>query len=217
MKKIYTRTGDAGKTGIFGGERVDKDDVRIEANGTLDELNTEIGVVRSLLPAEHEWHELLYEIQMELMAMMSLVATPSAKRTDPNTLRPGLVTDFERAMDGMNASMEDNGYFILPGGTQVSAHLQVARVTARRAERRLCTLHRNDPLPPLVLSFVNRLSDLFFVMARYECIAANGRKRNGGVSAISGKGCRTNRVVPEKKRVDGKLFSQFIVCCTADD
>lgn len=169
MKKIYTRTGDAGKTGIFGGERVDKDDVRIEANGTLDELNTEIGVVRSLLPAEHEWHELLYEIQMELMAMMSLVATPSAKRDrNPNTLRPGLVADFERAMDGMNASMEDNGYFILPGGTQVSAHLQVARVTARRAERRLCTLHRNDPLPPLVLSFVNRLSDLFFVMARYE-------------------------------------------------
>lgn len=80
MRRIYTRTGDNGTTGIFGGERVEKDDIRIEANGTIDELNTVIGIVRSLLPEQDEWHEWLYEIQMELMSCMSHVATPSVKR-----------------------------------------------------------------------------------------------------------------------------------------
>ena len=169
MRKIYTRTGDNGTTGIFGGERLEKDDIRIEANGTIDELNTVIGIVRSLLPEEEEWQGWLYEIQMELMACMSHVATPSIKRHEnPNTLRTDLVTIFEERMDAMNAAMEDNGYFILPGGTQISAQLHQARVIARRAERRLCTLHRQDPLPQSLLTFINRLSDLFFVMARYE-------------------------------------------------
>lgn len=169
MRRIYTRTGDNGTTGIFGGERVEKDDIRIEANGTIDELNTVIGIVRSLLPEQDEWHGWLYEIQMELMACMSHVATPSVKRSEnPNTLRTDLTGILERRMDAMNASMEDNGYFILPGGTQVSAQLHHARVIARRAERRLCTLHRQDPVPQSLLEFINRLSDLFFVMARYE-------------------------------------------------
>lgn len=169
MRKIYTRTGDNGTTGMFGGERLEKDDIRIEANGTIDELNAVIGIVRSLLPEEEEWQGWLYEIQMELMACMSHVATPSIKRHEnPNTLRTDLVTIFEQRMDAMNAAMEDNGYFILPGGTQISAQLHQARVIARRAERRLCTLHRQDPLPQSLLTFINRLSDLFFVMARYE-------------------------------------------------
>ena len=141
--KIYTRGGDKGRTGIHGGERVDKDDIRIEANGTLDEVNAEIGIIRALLPAEHEWQSLLGKIQMEMMAVMSHVATPSAK-------------------------MEDNGYFILPGGSLVSAHLQLARTIVRRAERRLWTLNRKDPVSPGIMQFVNRLSDLFFTMARYE-------------------------------------------------
>ena len=153
MRRIYTRTGDNGTTGIFGGERVEKDDIRIEANGTIDELNTVIGIVRSLLPEQDEWHEWLYEIQMELMSCMSHVATPSVKRGEnPNTLRTDLT----------------GGYFILPGGTQISAQLHHARVIARCAERRLCTLHRQDPVPQSLLEFINRLSDLFFVMARYE-------------------------------------------------
>jgi len=77
MRRIYTRTGDNGTTGIFGGERVEKDDIRIEANGTIDELNTVIGIVRSLLPEQDEWHEWLDEIQMELMSCMSHVANTS--------------------------------------------------------------------------------------------------------------------------------------------
>ncbi len=169
MRKIYTRTGDNGTTGIFGGERLEKDDVRIEANGTIDELNTVIGIVRSLLPEQDEWQGWLYEIQMELMACMSHVATPSIKRDEnPNVLRIDMVILFEERMDVLNAAMDDNDYFILPGGTQISAQLHQARVMARRAERRLCTLHKQDPVPQALLAFLNRLSDLFFVMARYE-------------------------------------------------
>ena len=86
--KIYTRGGDKGRTGIHGGERVDKDDIRIEANGTLDEVNAEIGIIRALLPAEHEWQSLLGKIQMEMMAVMSHVATPSAIRDRIRTKYP---------------------------------------------------------------------------------------------------------------------------------
>lgn len=169
MRKIYTRTGDNGTTGIHGGERVAKDNIRIEANGCVDELNAVIGMVRSLLPQEHEWQSLLFVIQKNLMAVMSHVATPSALRAkNPNVLPEDLVAMCEEAMDGLMMQLEDNGYFILPGGTPVSAQLQFARTITRRAERRLWTLHRQDELPEIILRFINRLSDLFFVMARYE-------------------------------------------------
>ena len=148
--KIYTRGGDKGRTGIHGGERVDKDDIRIEANGTLDEVNAEIGIIRALLPAEHEWQSLLGKIQMEMMAVMSHVATPSAIRDkNPNKISDDLVLVCEEQIDALSAKMEDNGYFI-------------------RAERRLWTLNRKDPVSPGIMQFVNRLSDLFFTMARYE-------------------------------------------------
>ncbi len=167
--RIYTRGGDKGRTGIHGGERVDKDDIRIEANGTLDEVNAEIGIVRALLPAGHEWHDLLGKIQREMMVVMSHVATPSAIRDkNPNALSEDLVAFCEQQIDDLSAKMEDNGYFILPGGSPVSAHLQLARTIVRRAERCLWTLNRKDPVSPEILQFVNRLSDLFFIMARYE-------------------------------------------------
>lgn len=174
MKRIYTRTGDKGTTGIFGGTRVPKDDIRIEANGCIDELNVVIGVVRTMLPAEDEWQKMLYEVQMQLMAVMSQVATPSDIRDrNPNLLSDELTGKCESWMDAMMEQMEENGYFLLPGGTPVSAQLQMARVVARRAERRLWTLHRQDPLPDTVLQFLNRLSDLFFVMARFELYRNN--------------------------------------------
>jgi ATP:cob(I)alamin adenosyltransferase len=169
MKRIYTRTGDRGATGIHGGERVDKDDIRIEANGCIDELNAVIGIIRSLLPAEHAWQEMLHHIQYEIMIVMSHVATPSAIREkNPNVLSDKLTAYCEQQMDEMTAQMEDNGYFILPGGSPVSAQCQYARTVARRAERRLWTLNRKDPVPPEILTFMNRLSDLFFVMARFD-------------------------------------------------
>ena len=169
MKKVYTRTGDDGTTGIHGGERVPKDDIRIEANGCLDELNAQIGIVRSMLPLQDEWQDGLYRIQTELMTVMSLVSTPSAERDrNPNVFTDDMDRFCEDWMDRMTVCLQDNGYFLLPGGTPVAAQLQYARTVARKAERRMWTLHRKDPLPMEILRFVNRLSDLFFVMARFE-------------------------------------------------
>lgn len=172
--KIYTRSGDKGTTGIHGGQRVDKDNIRIEANGCIDELNSMIGVIRSFLPATHEWQELLFKVQSEIMIVMSHVATPSAIRDkNPNKLDMDIVSFVENKIDDLIGKMEENNYFILPGGTLVSSHLHMARTIARRSERRLWTLHREDELPPIILQFINRLSDLFFVMARYEMFQQN--------------------------------------------
>ena len=159
MKRVYTKTGDKGTTGIHGGMRVPKDDIRIEANGCLDELNAVIGIVRSMLAAKDAWQELLHAVQRELMVVMSHVATPSGV-VNPNPLSAAELTlRCEQEMDAMTVLlMTDNGYFLLPGGTPM----------ARRAERRLWTLHRQDPVNEDILRFINRLSDLFFVMARME-------------------------------------------------
>ena len=168
--KIYTKGGDKGQTGIHGGQRVDKDDIRIEANGCIDELNSMIGVVKSFLPPEHEWHELLFKIQSEIMVIMSHVATPSAIRdNNPNELDLNIVSFIENQIDCLTKQIDDkNDYFILPGGNLVSSHLHMARTIARRSERRLWTLNRKDELPSIILQFMNRMSDLFFIMARVE-------------------------------------------------
>ena len=136
MKRVYTKTGDKGTTGIHGGARVPKDDIRIEANGCLDELNAVIGIVRSMLAAEDGWQELLHAVQRELMVVMSHVATPSGV-VNPNPLSAAELTlRCEQEMDAMTVLlMTDNGYFLLPGGTPISAQLQFARTVARRAER----------------------------------------------------------------------------------
>lgn len=213
MKRIYTRTGDKGTTGIHGGERVPKDDIRIEANGTLDELNCHLGVVRSLLwrnpvPPDmtgrttealtenstetltesttdsltgndahldyrhnraNEVDALLHEIQENLMVVMSQVATPAAKREDnPNPLPEHLVEDCEAQMDAISERIGTGAYFLLPGGTPVSSQLQLTRAVCRRAERLLWTLNRHDPVPEEILKYINRLSDLLFVLARED-------------------------------------------------
>lgn len=178
MKRIYTRTGDAGTTGIHGGERVAKDDVRIEANGALDELNCHIGIIRSMLPEQSgqgiSFDAPLQECQQILMALMSLVATPSAKRAqNPNSLPESLIPDIESQIDRFTAEAGESGHFILPGRTPLAARMQLARAVCRRAERRLWTLHRQDPLPEEILRYINRLSDLLFVMARCELARQN--------------------------------------------
>ncbi len=167
--KIYTKGGDKGRTSIFGGERVEKDNIRVETNGEIDELNTVIGIVRAHLPQDHEWQELLFGIQTEMMSVMSHVATPSSKRvSNPNSITEDFTLSLEGYIDELTEKMGENNHFILPGGTKVSSFLHLARTTARRCERRLCTLNREDSLPEGVISFVNRLSDLFFVMSRYD-------------------------------------------------
>lgn len=169
MSKIYTKGGDKGRTGIHGGTRVEKDDIRIEANGCLDELNAVLGIVRSLLPPHHEFQDTLHTIQRELMVVMSHVATPAALRHEnPNRIPDDMTIRCEQEIDRLKELLRDNDYFVLPGGTLPSAQLQFARTVARRAERRLWTLNRQDELPGEILRFMNRLSDLLFVMARYE-------------------------------------------------
>ena len=168
--RIYTKGGDKGTTGIFGGSRVDKDDIRIETNGTLDELNAILGVIRALLDEKDKRQEILAYIQRTLMIVMSQVATPSNIREQNQNILPEDIDRYcEQQIDRMNSEMKHpSTHFILPGGTLISAQCHVARTIARRAERRLCTLNKTDEIPPLILRFVNRLSDLLFTMARWE-------------------------------------------------
>ena len=115
MKRIYTKTGDRGTTGIHGGARVPKDDIRIEANGCLDELNCQIGLVRATLETEHESQPLLHTIQRELMVAMSLVATPAAIREEknPNHFSSHIIHACEREMDRLTPLIEDHAFFVL--------------------------------------------------------------------------------------------------------
>lgn len=172
--KIYTRTGDRGTTALHGAMRVPKTDIRIEANGSLDELNVAIGIARSFMADSSPWQTELKQIQMTLMTVMSRVATVRDKRDDnPNTLPLTMVEDVERLIDDINESCGKPEYFMLPGGNKASAFLHQARVAARRAERRLWQLNEQDPVEPAILCWVNRLSDLFFVMARLELMTDN--------------------------------------------
>ena len=171
---IYTRSGDKGKTGIYGGQRIDKDDIRIEVNGCMDELNSMIGVVRAFLTPNHEWHQLLYYVQKTIMSIMSAIATPSEIRDKrPNAIDLEIVSFCEKQIDLLSEKMEKNTGFVFPGGTLVASHLHLARTITRRSEIRLWALHRKDKVPDTILQFINRLSDLFFVMARYEMSRQN--------------------------------------------
>ena len=155
-------------TSLREGVRVPKESLRIEVNGCLDELNALLGIVRTLLPADGEEDTLLKAVQRELMVVMSHVATPPGV-INPNPLPADEWTArWERQMDTLTESLPEGQYFLLSGGTPVAAHLHLCRTVARRAERRLWTLHRQSPLPEALLGYVNRLSDLFFVLARAE-------------------------------------------------
>lgn len=172
--RIYTRSGDKGTTGIHGGRRVPKTDIRIETNGTLDELNVAVGAVRSFLSVEDERQSLLKDVQVNLMSLMSIVATPDAERAgNPNRLPEDLVEQIEHAIDGFTEKCEGSDYFVLPGGSPVASFLHQCRVAARRAERRLWQLNDEDCVPEVILQYVNRLSDLFFIMARTEALEGN--------------------------------------------
>jgi cob(I)alamin adenosyltransferase len=167
--KIYTRTGDEGETGLFGGGRISKDDVRVTAYGDVDELNSAIGLARATAPAELFDTE-LEAIQRDLFAIGGHLATP-----DPDKVRAALakadlsaqrVEAFERAMDEAEAALPALRAFILPAGTPKAAVLHLARTVCRRAERSVVTLARTTVVPELFLVYLNRLSDYLFTLAR---------------------------------------------------
>lgn len=175
--KIYTRAGDAGETGLFGGARVAKDDARVEAYGTVDELNCALGVVRAALPATSPavaspLDALLARVQSELFDLGAELATPPARLETKLGARVPLATEqrtaaLEQEIDRMEAKLAPLKTFILPGGTPAAAALHVARAVCRRAERRAVALSHVDMVRPEALRYLNRLSDLLFVLARY--------------------------------------------------
>lgn len=166
--RIYTRTGDGGTTRIRGGERVPKTDQRIEANGALDELNSILGIVRSLSD-NAGIQDILARIQTNLMIVMSRVATRSDMLdSNPRKLPEGLLESVEKELDEITARGSVTQDFVIPGGNPAGAFLHQARAVCRRAERELWRLASEDRVEPEVMSYINRLSDLLFAMAREE-------------------------------------------------
>jgi cob(I)alamin adenosyltransferase len=170
MPKIYTRTGDTGETGLFGGTRVRKDETRIEAIGAVDELNAALGLVRAELAragtAPADVDGLLLRVQHELFNLGAELATVAAVGSGAAMLTDSHVAALEVAIDEHEATLEPLKEFILPGGAPSAAALHVARGVCRRAERRLVTLATTEQVRIELLRYVNRLSDLLFVLAR---------------------------------------------------
>jgi len=156
--KIYTRTGDAGQTSLFGGARVPKNDARIEAYGTVDELSSFVGLARASWPGSPIDHHFA-QIQSDLFAVGAHLASPGTSRFAG--VDPEHVAELERAIDSMDGELEPLRNFILPGGSATAAHLHVARAVCRRAERLVVALHDSSVV------YLNRLSDFLFVAARY--------------------------------------------------
>ena len=173
--KIYTRTGDGGDTGLFGGGRVPKDHHRVAAYGAVDELNAAIGLARAFEPVAFG-DGLLQDIQRDLFAIGGQLASPTpekvAKALAKATLGETRVAALEAAIDATEAHLSPLKGFILPGGAPKAAALHLARTVCRRAERRVVTLARETSLAPNILPYLNRLSDLLFVLARHANAAA---------------------------------------------
>lgn len=178
--KIYTRTGDEGQTGLFGGGRVAKTHPRVEAYGDVDELNAAIGMARAieLMP---RIDEVLVPLQRDLFSIGALLATPDRdkmkKQLEKARIDDARIRELEHAIDDGDRELEPLKSFIIPGGTPKAAALHVARTVCRRAERRVIALE-NEEIPPIVIVYLNRLSDLLFTLAR----VANKRAGAGEVT-----------------------------------
>lgn len=165
--KIYTRTGDKGKTSLFTGKRVPKHHIRIESYGTVDELNAHLGLLRDQRMDARSL-EMLALIQVKLFTVGSILATEPKK--DQRLKIPRILAEdielLEREMDRINTELPEMTHFILPGGHPTVSYCHIARTVCRRAERAISLLSENDAVPEGVLSYINRLSDYLFVLAR---------------------------------------------------
>ncbi len=166
--KIYTRTGDQGETSLFSGGRVPKHHLRVESYGTVDELNSVIGLARAHKPSPQTDAELA-RLQHQLFNLGADLATPlDAPTAHVVRIDADAVTWFEKAIDRMTAELPALTYFILPGGSPAGAALHIARTVCRRAERLVTQLHEEEPLAENVIPYLNRLSDYLFTLARWE-------------------------------------------------
>lgn len=166
MPKIYTRTGDEGKTGLLTGGRVRKDDPVIEAVGAVDELNSSIGVAVSGL-SDELLATILRRIQSELFALGAELSSTGRKVEGMPAVRNVMVERLEREIDGMTQKIPEQRTFILPGGCAAGAALHMARAVARRAERRIVSISGGREFNPVILAYINRLGDFLHVAARY--------------------------------------------------
>jgi len=168
--KIYTRTGDSGETALFGGGRVSKANARVEAYGSVDELNAVIGWSLTQLPSGSEWRPRLATIQADLFAIGAHLATPEPRGNRRKPQLPDLpvarVDEFEGWIDAADAELPTLRAFILPGGTAAGAALHLARTVCRRTERDVIRLNAEEGVDPRIVKYLNRLSDLLFTAAR---------------------------------------------------
>jgi len=178
---IYTKTGDEGDTGLFGGGRVPKDHPRVSAYGDVDELNSAVGVVRATQPIEF-FDPLLESVQRDLFAIGGHLATPDPERVaralEKAALSEDRVAEFERTIDAADQELPPLRAFVLPAGTPKAAALHLARTVCRRAERSVVRLGQEADVHPLFIVYLNRLSDLLFTLARL----ANHRAGTGDVT-----------------------------------
>jgi cob(I)alamin adenosyltransferase len=178
--KIYTKTGDQGDTSLFGGQRVPKDALRIEAYGTVDELNSVIGIVLADGP-DRDIARILTQVQNQLFALGADLATPrSVTRKNVKRFEPRDSLPLEKHIDAIQLRLKSLKSFILPGGSPAAARLHFARTVCRRAERIVVRLSRNEDIGEGMTMYLNRLSDLLFVLARY----ANS---SGGIPEVKWK------------------------------
>jgi len=168
--KIYTKTGDKGETGLFGGERISKDSIRIQAYGTIDELNSFIGLAVTEV-ADDTVKEILQNIQNRLFTVGADLSTPeNEKNKKLNFFRTPeeFYLDIEKAIDHYESKLDELKNFILPGGSKGAALLHICRTITRRAEREVVALNKTVKIGDNIIIFLNRLSDLFFVLSRFE-------------------------------------------------
>jgi|SRR6185312_11070712 len=164
--KIYTKTGDKGQTSLLGGTRVPKHHMRIEAYGTVDELNSWIGLLRDSVTDKHV-QDILIEVQDRLFTMgSSLASDPEKSKVKIPHLSEDDITLFEKEIDAMDAVLPPMKNFVLPGGHPTVSNCHITRCVCRRAERRVIHLAENEPVDELVIKYLNRLSDYLFMLAR---------------------------------------------------
>lgn len=164
--KIYTKTGDKGTTALFGGKRVSKADLRIDTYGTVDELNSYIGLVRDQ-PVNASRKNILVEIQDRLFTIGSILATePGNTKVKVPSLADGDITILEKEIDAMDAQLPPMKSFVLPGGHQSVSFCHVARTVCRRAERLVIALDSQEKVDALIVQYLNRLSDFLFMLSR---------------------------------------------------
>src|SRR5436190_7938033 len=171
LNRIYTKGGDKGETTLAGGQRVPKDSIRIEAYGTVDELNSFVGLARdtaSTVPELSTLTSMLLRVQHELFNLGSILATlPADVHPKQARITPADIDRLETEMDRMNQDVVPLRSFVLPGGSRLNAELHICRTVCRRAERLCVTLAREEDIPPETVRYLNRLSDAFFVASRW--------------------------------------------------